>query len=166
KSQRAVRGWKRNCGSSSPVSSWQWVRQRRRPFSARDSESRGSAAKCCPRSLRQGCSRLFIRRRFFASQMRNRANANTSISLRICAPRYVLLVKNKDSALKELSFHRHRISHFVFSHEGLAKLVETPRLYFSAYAVHEVQIEMQVVERDQAKSENLLRLDEVANVAA
>ena len=95
KSQRAVRGWKRNCGSLNPTSSWQWVRQRRKLSSARDSESRASVARCCPPSSRQGCSRLFIRRRFFASQMRNRANANTSISLRICAPRYVLLVKNK-----------------------------------------------------------------------
>jgi hypothetical protein len=75
-------------------------------------------------------------------------------------------VKNKDSALEESSFHRHRISRFVFCHEGLAKLVETPRLYFSAHAVHQVQIKMQIVQRDQAKPENLLSLDQVANVAA
>src|SRR5439155_23053557 len=162
----AVRGWKRNCGSSGPPSSWQWVRQRRKPFSARDSESPGSVARCCPRSSHKGCSRLFIHHRFFANPTRNHVNANISDLCSIFALRYAPLVKNKDSALKEPSFHRHRISRFVFCHEGLAKLVETPRLYFSAHAVHEVQIEMQVVERDQAKSENLLRLDQVANVAA
>ena len=110
KSQRAVRGWKRNCGSLSPTLSWQWVRQRRKPFSARDSESRASAARCCPRSPRQGCSRLFIRRRFFASQMRNRANANTSISLRICASRYVPPVKNK----RRTALIIRRVSHLAF----------------------------------------------------
>ena len=32
------RGWKRNCGSLSQTSSWQWARQRRRRSLARDSE--------------------------------------------------------------------------------------------------------------------------------
>ena len=85
KSQRAVRGWKRNCGSLSPTSSWQWVRQRHKPFSARDSELPESVAKCYPRSLRQGYSRPSIHHRCFANPTKNRANANTSTLLPICA---------------------------------------------------------------------------------
>ena len=56
-----------------------------KPFSARDSESPESVAKCYSRSLRQGCSRPSIHHRCFANPTRNRANANTSISLPICA---------------------------------------------------------------------------------
>ena len=61
--------------------------QRHRLSSARDSASRASAARCCRRKLRRECSRPFIHHRFFDSPTRNRVNANTSISLPICAQR-------------------------------------------------------------------------------
>ena len=50
KSRPAVHGWKRNCRSLGQTSSWQWVRQRRRPFSVRDSVSPASVARYYPPS--------------------------------------------------------------------------------------------------------------------
>ena len=102
--------------------------------------------------------------------MRNRANANTSISLRICAPRYVLLVKEVrrtgcHGALNHSTGIR-CISRFVFRDECLAKLIECPVFNLGAGLAHQVQIKMQIVQRDQAKPENFLSLNEVANVAA
>src|SRR5262249_19133602 len=48
RSQPAVRGWKLSFELSGRTLSWQWVRRRRRPCSARDSESHGSVARCYP----------------------------------------------------------------------------------------------------------------------
>src|SRR5262249_40299808 len=62
------------------------ARQRHKRFSAQASGSPGSAARYCPQSSHPKCLRLFIHRRFFANPTRNRASANTSISLPICAP--------------------------------------------------------------------------------
>jgi hypothetical protein len=101
--------WKRNCGSLSPTSSWQWERQRRKPFSARDSELPGSGARCCPRNSHRGCSRRFIHHRFCANPTRNRANANTSISSPIFGRLYAPLAKNKF-----WSFADRCVSRFVF----------------------------------------------------
>ncbi len=58
------------------------------------------------------------------------------------------------------------ISRFVFCYESFTKLIECPAFNFCARLVHQVQIKMQIVQRDQAKPENFFRLDEMANVAA
>ena len=58
------------------------------------------------------------------------------------------------------------ISRFVFCNESFTEFIECPVFNLSAGLVHQVQIKMQIVQRDQAKPENFLRLDEMANVAA
>lgn len=61
-------------------------------------------------------------------------------------------------------FDHHWISRFISRDERLTKLIECAAFDFGARTLHQVQIRMQIVERDQAKSENLFRLDEVTNV--
>jgi hypothetical protein len=58
------------------------------------------------------------------------------------------------------------ISRFVFCNESVTKLIECPAFNFCARLVHQIQIEVQIVQRDQAKPENFLSLNEMANVAA
>ena len=58
------------------------------------------------------------------------------------------------------------IPRFVFCNECFAELIECPVFNFCARLIHQIQIKMQIVQRDQAKPENFLRLDEMANVAA
>ena len=59
-----------------------------------------------------------------------------------------------------------RVSRFVFGDESLAKGIELPFFNLSARSPHQVQIEMQIVQRDQSNAQNFLRLDEMTNVAA
>ena len=61
-------------------------------------------------------------------------------------------------------FDHHWISRFISRDERLTKLIECAAFDFGARTLHQVQIRMQIVERDQAKSENLFRFDEVTNV--
>ena len=49
---------------------------------------------------------------------------------------------------------------------ALTEFLERPGFNFCASLIHQVQIKMQIVQRDQTKPENFLRLDEMANVAA
>src|SRR6266481_5198307 len=93
--------------------------------------------------------------------MRKRANANTSISSPICAPHHAPLTKNKPG-----SFDDTCVSRLVFCYECLAELFECPAFNFHARLTHQVQIKMQIVQRDQAKPENFFCLNEVTNVAA
>ena len=58
------------------------------------------------------------------------------------------------------------ISRFVFCNESVTELIECPAFNFCARLVHQIQIEVQIVERDQTKPENFFSLDEMANVAA
>src|SRR6476620_10837723 len=58
------------------------------------------------------------------------------------------------------------VSRFVFCYERLTELIECPAFNFCARPTHQIQIKMQIVQRDQTKPENFLRLDEMANVAA
>jgi hypothetical protein len=57
------------------------------------------------------------------------------------------------------------ISRFVFCNESFTELIECPAFNFRARPAHQIQIKMQIVQRDQTKPENFLRLDEMANVA-
>ena len=58
------------------------------------------------------------------------------------------------------------ISRLVFCYERLTELIECPAFNFCARSAHQIQIKMQIVQRDQTKPENFFRLDEMANVAA
>jgi len=58
------------------------------------------------------------------------------------------------------------ISRFVFCYESFAEFVKCPAFNFCARPVHQIQIEVQIVQRDQTQPENFLRLDQMANVAA
>src|SRR4029077_11972475 len=58
------------------------------------------------------------------------------------------------------------ISRFVFCNESFTEFIECPAFNFCARPAHQVQIKMQIVERDQTKPENFFSLDEMANVAA
>ena len=62
-------------------------------------------------------------------------------------------------------FDPQHISRFVFSCKRFAKLIECSPFDFSAGLIHQIQIKMQVMQRDQAKAKNFFRLDEVSNVA-
>ena len=64
------------------------------------------------------------------------------------------------------SFDIRRVSRFVFCYESFTELIECPAFNFCARPVHQIQIKMQIVQRDQTQPENFLRLDEMANVAA
>jgi len=46
------------------------------------------------------------------------------------------------------SFDRQRITRFVFCYEYLAEVIECTSFDFALRAIHQVQIEMQVVQRD------------------
>ena len=59
-----------------------------------------------------------------------------------------------------------RASRLVFGHESLAKAIELAFFNLSTRSPHQVQIEMQIVQRDQSDAQNFLRLDEMTNVAA
>ena len=64
------------------------------------------------------------------------------------------------------SLDDHCVSRFVFCYEFFAELIECPALNLCARPAHQVQIKVQIVERNQTKPEDFLRLDEMANVAA
>jgi hypothetical protein len=64
------------------------------------------------------------------------------------------------------SYDRDRVLRFVFCYECLAKVIERPVFNLSARLSHQIQIKVQVVQRDKAKPENFLSLDEMTNVAA
>ena len=66
--------------------------------------------------------------------------------------------------IKELS-DRRCVSGLVFDDKGFAKLIERSAFDFPARPVHQIQIRMQIVKRDQPKPENFFRLDEVTEVA-
>src|SRR5205809_4510740 len=61
-------------------------------------------------------------------------------------------------------FDPQHISRFVFSCKRFAKLIECSPFDFSAGLIHQIQIKMQVMQRDQAKAKNFFRLDEVSNL--
>ena len=56
-------------------------------------------------------------------------------------------------------FDGHCIPRLVFRHKRLSELIERSPFDLSAHSVHQIQIEMQIVQRNQAKSENFFRLD-------
>ena len=60
----------------------------------------------------------------------------------------------------------HGVSRFVVRNERFAEVLECPAFDLHAGSVHEVQIEMQIVQGDKAKAQNFLRLDQMPNVAA
>jgi len=63
------------------------------------------------------------------------------------------------------SFDPKQISRFVFSGKRFAKPIECSLFDFSARLIHQIQIKMQVMQRDQAKTKNFFCLDKVSNVA-
>src|SRR6516165_7057966 len=63
-------------------------------------------------------------------------------------------------------FERYCIARFVCCDELLAKLIERTAFDFTARTAHQIQIKMQIMQRDQAKPENLFRLDQVTDVTA
>src|SRR5438128_2324247 len=64
------------------------------------------------------------------------------------------------------SFRKIEIARFVIRNKALPKYPEASVLDLFPGLSHQVEIEMQIVQRDQAKSENLFGLDEMPNVAA
>jgi DNA polymerase len=78
-----------------------------------------------------------------------------------CAPHHAPLTKDKPG-----SFDDRCVSGLVFCYERLAELTERPAFNFHARSTHQIQIKMQIVQRDQAKPENFFCLNEVTNVAA
>src|SRR4030095_7906420 len=104
-------------------------------------------------------------------------NANTSISSVIFALLFGQPAKRKMVGTPRCSvrtaqravptsFNRDRFASLVFAHEFLAKSLECFAFNFRTRPVHQVQIKMQIVQRDQAKPENFLRLDEMTDIAA
>ena len=62
------------------------------------------------------------------------------------------------------SFRKIEIARFVIRNKALPKCAEASVLDLFPGLPHQVEIEMQIVQRDQAKSEDLLGLDEMPNV--
>src|SRR6266487_1031786 len=58
------------------------------------------------------------------------------------------------------------IAHLISQRESSPKLIERSSFYFSAGSIHQVQIKMQVVQRDQPQSEDFFGLYEMANISA
>src|ERR1051326_3916494 len=63
------------------------------------------------------------------------------------------------------SLNSRGVARFVFRNECLAKLVECSRINFTARSIHQIQIKMQIVQRNESKAENFFGFDEMANVA-
>src|SRR6266487_7084377 len=58
------------------------------------------------------------------------------------------------------------IAHLISHYEPSPKLVERSPFYFRAGSIHQVQIKMQIVQRDQPQSEDFFGLYEMANISA
>src|SRR5207248_6318797 len=65
-----------------------------------------------------------------------------------------------------LQFRKIDIAHLILHQESSPKLVERSPFYFRAGAIHQGQIKMQIVQRDQAQPKDLFGLDEMTNVPA
>src|SRR6266487_3050916 len=64
------------------------------------------------------------------------------------------------------SFRKIEIARFVIRNKALPKYPETSVLDLLPGLSHQVEVEMQIVQRDQAQSEDLLGLDEMTDVTA
>src|SRR5206468_11997526 len=65
-----------------------------------------------------------------------------------------------------LQFRKIDIAHLISHHESSPKLVERSALCFRARSIHQVQIKMQIVQRDQAQPEDFFGLNEMADISA
>src|SRR5882724_10404636 len=71
-----------------------------------------------------------------------------------------------DSIQTPLKFRKIDIAHLIPHRESSPKLIERSSFYFRAGPIHQVQIKMQVVQRDQPQSEDFFGLYEMANISA